>query len=241
MNMSLGELISIKEGEVISVVGSGGKTTLIYNLAEEFKEAKVLISTTTKMMKPRENQVDYFYCLDNDDVKNEKGRTFIASEMVNENKVSGDSLRIKEYIKEFDYSLVESDGSKRKPLKGWNDNEPVVLSETTKTIGIIPMHIIGEKVSEENIHRVEIFNSICGTKLGDEISLEVIADIISNTNGLFKNSIGEKILFLNRIEGEKSRDMALELLKILIDKENINLKFIGGSLKDKKYFDLKTF
>lgn len=40
-----------KKARTISVVGAGGKTTLIYRLAEELKEKgfRVLITTTTKM------------------------------------------------------------------------------------------------------------------------------------------------------------------------------------------------
>lgn len=237
MRISLENLINIKQGEVISVVGSGGKTSFIYNLANELKEGKVLISTTTKMFFPKENEIDYFFCLDeNDEVNIRKGRTFIAGKKVSENKISGDVLGIKKYISDFDYILIESDGSKRKPLKGWNDTEPVILSETTKTIGIIPMHIIGEKISEENIHRIEIFNEVCKCKIGDEITPEIIAKIITSPKGLFKNSIGEKILFLNRIEDEKSRTVALELLKILGGKSQSSIKVIGGSLTKKEYF-----
>ena len=43
-----------KKARTISVVGAGGKTTLIYRLAEELKEKglRVLITTTTKMYVP---------------------------------------------------------------------------------------------------------------------------------------------------------------------------------------------
>ena len=32
----------------------------------------------------------------------------------------------------FDLILIEGDGSKRKNLKGWNDNEPAVYEENNK-------------------------------------------------------------------------------------------------------------
>lgn len=233
----LGDLIDIKIGDIISVVGSGGKTTFIYNLAEELRKEKVLISTTTKMLCPEENQVDYFFCLAEDnEISIKKGRTFIAGEKVNQNKISGDISLIKKYMSRFDYVLLECDGSKTKPLKGWNDTEPVILNETTKTIGIIPLHIIGQKVTEENIHRIEIFNNIFKTKLGDEITLDVIAEIIVNPSGLFKDSVGEKILFLNRIDDEKSKELVWKLLEILSRKNKNSLKIIGGDLKKNQYY-----
>ncbi len=231
------DLINIRKGDVISVVGSGGKTTFIYNLARELIKEKVLISTTTKMLCPLKEEVDYFFCLDKfKNINIRKGRTFIAEKIISDKKVCGNILHIESYVNNFDYTLLESDGSKRKPLKGWNENEPVIINKTTKTVGIIPLHIIGEKITDKNIHRIEKFNDICKTKIGDEITLEVIADIISDSNGLFKGAIGEKILFLNRIETEKCMKMAWELLEIL-KKKNIDfIRVIGGSLKKKEYY-----
>lgn len=235
---SLSYLIDIKIGDIISVVGSGGKTTFIYNLAKEIKNEKILISTTTNMLYPEENQVDYFFCLAEDNkISIKEGRTFIAGEKVSKNKISGDISLIKKYISRFDYILLECDGSKTKPLKGWNSTEPVILNETTKTIGIIPLHIVGEKITEKNIHRIEIFNNVFKTKIGDEITLNVIAEIITNPKGLFKDAVGEKILFLNRINNKKSKELVWKLLEILSRKNKNSLKIIGGDLKKNKYYE----
>ena len=238
MKNSLSDLIDIKIGDIISVVGSGGKTTFIYNLAKEIKNEKVLISTTTKMLYPEENQVDYFFCLSEDnEISIKEGRTFITGEKVSKNKISGDLSLIKKYMSRFDYVLLECDGSKTKPLKGWNSTEPVILNETTKTIGIIPLHIVGEKITEKNIHRIEIFNDVFKTKVGDEITLNVILEIITNPKGIFKGAVGEKILFLNRINDDKSKELVWKLLKILSRKNKNSLKIIGGDLKKNKYYE----
>lgn len=238
MKNSLSYLIDIKIGDIISVVGSGGKTTFIYNLAKEIKNEKILISTTTKMLYPEENQVDYFFCLAEDnEISIKEGRTFITGEKVSKNKISGDVSLIKKYMSRFDYVLLECDGSKTKPLKGWKSTEPVILDEATKTIGIIPLHIVGEKITEKNIHRIEIFNDVFKTKVGDEITLNVIAEIITNPKGLFKDAVGEKILFLNRINDDKSKELVWKLLEILSRKNKNSLKIIGGDLKKNKYYE----
>ena len=41
-----------------------------------------------------------------------------------------------------DYMIIEGDGSKMKPLKGWNKTEPVYTKNTTKSVGILPINII---------------------------------------------------------------------------------------------------
>ncbi len=50
-----------KKARTISVVGAGGKTTLIYRLAEELKEKgfRVLITTTTKMYVPEKRFIPW--------------------------------------------------------------------------------------------------------------------------------------------------------------------------------------
>ena len=108
MKNSFSDLIDIKIGDIISVVGSGGKNTFIYNLAKEIKNKKILISSTTKMLYPEENQVDYFFCLAEDnEISIKEGRTFIGGEKVSKNKISRDISLIKKYIIRFDYILIK--------------------------------------------------------------------------------------------------------------------------------------
>lgn len=239
MKKTLRELINIRMGDVISVVGSGGKSTLIYNLGRELKENKVLITTTTKMYYPKVSyEVDYFFSLDRDKKINiNLGRTFLGRGILKDNKVFGDLNLIESYRNYFDFVLIESDGSKRKPLKAWNEEEPVIFLESTKTIGVVPIHIIGEEITEEIVHRLEIFKDIFKVNLGDKISLELLCNIITCKEGLFKEAKGEKILFINRVSGRKERELVWKLREILSERNKNSFKIIGGDLKKQTYYD----
>ncbi|MDF2949885.1 MAG: yqeC, partial [Sedimentibacter sp.] len=47
---TLEEIFNINTGDVVSIVGSGGKTSLLFKLAEELKNKyKVLVSTSAKI------------------------------------------------------------------------------------------------------------------------------------------------------------------------------------------------
>jgi probable selenium-dependent hydroxylase accessory protein YqeC len=52
--MTLKEALDIRPGEVISLVGGGGKTTLMFALARElaFGDGCVVTTTTTKILEP---------------------------------------------------------------------------------------------------------------------------------------------------------------------------------------------
>lgn len=242
MGHSLRGLLGISRGDVLSVVGSGGKTTFIYNLAKEIKSSKVLISTTTKMFYPKSDQVDRFFSLDcYKDFKAYNGLTFIADKIEN-NKVScSDFDLLKGYFSLFDYVLLECDGSKRKPLKGWGIFEPVILKETTKTVGIIPMHVLSKEVSEDVVHRLEIFNSLFKVECKEKITLNLLADIITNPKGLFKNAVGERVLFLNRVSSFKDFCLVWKLLNILSKRNKNSLKVIGGDLVKNRYYEFKAW
>ena len=59
---TLTEIYNIKKGDVVSIVGSGGKTSLLFMLAEELKnEYKVLISTSAKILKPLESEYNNMF------------------------------------------------------------------------------------------------------------------------------------------------------------------------------------
>ena len=59
-DMRIKDNIVIKSKEVISIVGAGGKTSLMYALGKELRNKKVLLSTTTKILPPRFDEVDFY-------------------------------------------------------------------------------------------------------------------------------------------------------------------------------------
>ena len=56
----LKDILGINKKDVISIVGAGGKTTMLFSLSKELK-GKVCLSTTTKIFMPIKSDYDYFY------------------------------------------------------------------------------------------------------------------------------------------------------------------------------------
>lgn len=238
--MKLKEVLDIKLGDVVTIVGAGGKTTLMFTLGEELRgEGKVLITTTTKIYMPKTKQFDFLEINPNGFSKEvSKTGIYIYGEgLDDENKIKGLNLKLLEkQLHKFDYVLVEGDGSKKKPIKGWREDEPVVSSNTTKTVGVLSIEVVGKEINEENIHRVDRFLDITNSKLDDVIDLEMITSLVFHEKGLFKDAKGEKILFINKVESYKDKMLA-ECLKEKIKKINngyIN-KIICGSLRGEVY------
>lgn len=236
--MTLTQLLGLKPKEVISCVGSGGKTSFIYTLANELRREKVLVTTTTKMFRPRDKQVDYLVKENEFDIDNLKsGITFLCDDISNENKVNCSEETINSVIDNFDFTIIESDGSKRKALKAWRDGEPLIITKTTKTVGIIPIQAIGIEIKDKNIHRLEIFQNQFNPNKYKYVDVTHLAKIIFHDKGLFKDAVGEKILFINGIDGEKELEMARKLHEKIVSENNeFPLKIIGGTLKGLNFF-----
>jgi probable selenium-dependent hydroxylase accessory protein YqeC len=242
--MKLNSLLNLDNGDLVSIVGAGGKTSLMFTLAEELKEdSKLLVTTTTKIFVPNKEQYD-FMAIGPEEFQeircSNKNGIYVYGNSVNEEgKIVGISIDVlNDQLSCFDYILAEADGSKGKPIKGWNMTEPVVSSKTMKTIGILSIESIGKEINEKNVHRVSEFLNITNAKKDGIISIENILSIIFHPSGLFKCSFGERILFINKVETNEQMVLAEELMhyiKIKNEKDILIDKIIYGSLKNKEY------
>lgn len=194
--------LNTKMGEVISLIGGGGKTTTLYTLANELKEIghKVLVTTTTAIYSP-ESGYDYYFLedLENDFGPKEGSITVLGSRIKN-GKLLGLTLdKVANLIERqlFDFILIEADGAKCKPIKVPASHEPVVPDKTTKTLGVIGLDALDKKI-EDIAHRPEIFAKVTNKKLSDRIDEDTIISCVLSEKGLFKGACGRRILILNK-------------------------------------------
>ena len=137
--MSLSEALSVNTS-VISVVGAGGKTTLLHRLEDECvrKKQHVIITTTTKIM--HENKP---YFLEDTSIGKIKdtlgkfGRVWIGSRDLISGKTAPPAKEILDEIFWWELPiLVEADGAKRLPLKVPAEHEPVIPSQTGHVVSV---------------------------------------------------------------------------------------------------------
>jgi probable selenium-dependent hydroxylase accessory protein YqeC len=242
--MKLSNYLGLKKSDIISIVGAGGKTTMMFKLAEELRGLnKVLVTTTTKIYVPLEDRYD-FICTDSkmlpQYIHMKQSGIYILGSGVNcENKILGlGEKELDELVPYFDYILIEADGAKKKRLKGWSELEPVIYRKTTKTVGILDIQALGLIINEDNVHRSKIFCELTGAKLGETVQLEHLLKIIINPLGLFKAALGEKILYINKVESANDLILAKSLVNdINSNGEKLIDKILIGSLKTDTHLD----
>ncbi len=239
------KILSIEKGDVVSIVGSGGKSTMLFKLANELRnEYRVLASTSTKIMMPSAGDCDYLYCNIENYFMNKPNAnnsiTVVSKKLdFQTNKLIGiDDDDLECIVKDFDIVLLESDGSRNLPIKGWKDHEPPVLKRTNKTIGIFPADYINKRAEKDFIYGIDEFNIL--TEKSEYIDFESIRKICSNKNGIFKNSKGSLYLFFNKAETREEINVVKELseyLKKSAVNKPYNFKIILGSLEKGVYYE----
>jgi len=220
--------LKIKKGDVVSIVGAGGKTTLLNYLSNKYRrDNSVLMTTTTKIFPPLKYDYLYHNIKFLDTVSQPlKNSLYIVAPKYKDKLSSLPMGDLKILIKYFDYTFIEADGSKMKPLKGWNETEPVICTETTITIGVIDLTHIGKAIDKKNIHRIELFCKLVGKKEGDLLTLDDYIKIILNKDGIFKNSKGKKVIYFSKADLIKDLKIIDEIKSKLYDKN-----FVGEFLE----------
>lgn len=181
---------------VLAVVGCGGKTSLIKRLAESYQSENVLISPTTKMYPIKAGSA---HCCGAFNAETGKLEALPAGEL------AGLASR-------YDIVLLEADGSRSLPCKGWMEDEPVVPAYCTHTVGVVTINGLGKAATGEIVHNLPQFLALTGLREGQTITRQALCDMVCAPGGMFKNSAGSRILLVNQIEDRKGAEMAGALL-----------------------------
>ncbi|MFC2008301.1 selenium cofactor biosynthesis protein YqeC [Chloroflexota bacterium] len=230
---SLRQAFRIRQREVISLVGGGGKTTLMFALARELASSgqSVVTTTTTNILEPSssETRLLILEADEEDTVKSllqnlDKHRHItLAREKLPSGKLNGVSPELVVKIAELSqvsYTIVEADGAARRSLKAPTFYEPVIPYNTSLVIPLVGIDAIGCHLTEEHVFRSEIVSKLLGLPLGEIVTAEHIAFLITHPQGITKGSPAQAriIPFLNKVDLEeglaKGRDLAGKILVI---------------------------
>ena len=205
-----------KKGRIISLVGGGGKTTLMYVLGKSLARAgfKVLLTTTTHISKPAEefakNKAELVKIWENSPLA-------IMGE-----EAEGGKLKAPEGLEEClglgEFAIIEADGAKGLPIKTPEEHEPVILPESDMVIAIAGIDALGKPL-EQACFRKERTAGLLGTSESHIITEEDIAFILSSSEGAMKN-VGERdyIAVINKCDTPGLMEKGRNIKKILEEK-----------------------
>lgn len=211
---------------IISLVGGGGKTTTIYQLADELSEQglRVLITTSTHIQCP-ENGLSAFV----DHVREvtadmwEGGILTVGKPLLKEEetyKLSmpeglGEPEEMERLLQMADVILIEADGAKKKPVKVPGEWEPVIIPQTGLVIACAGLSALGGTFAD-TCFRFREYGKWLMREGENVITPEDLALILMDERGSHRGVQGRYYrVVLNQADGEKELKAAEMILKLL--------------------------
>ncbi len=215
------KLLFLEQRGVLSLVGAGGKTSLLFHLAHRLAGSgkRVLTTTTTKIFVPTPDQ-SQTVLIDADPEAilqqafscrhTTNHITAAAAQMVGTGKLQGFAPAAIHVFQEsglFDWILVEADGAAGRPLKAPAGHEPVIPPATSVIVAVASLEVLGEPLSEELVFRSALAGEMMGLTMGETITESDLARLLSHPLGSFKGAPphARRFIFLNKADSTERR------------------------------------
>lgn len=219
-------------GTIWSVIGGGGKTTLLRSLADELvAEGKTVILATTTHFLPF-SDIDTIVSTDEFEVARQlRAQRVIcvgtpAHEARNAGKLAPSRIAPQDLARLADFVLVEADGSRHMPVKAHSNREPVIPEGSDLTIMVIGASAFGKPVAQA-VHRAELFceNSRC--EQNDVVTPELLARHLATE--IRRGAIDPSLIIVNQAEDPEMVEAAQTFYEELITM-GMKMPMLAGSI-----------
>lgn len=244
--MGLAAALGVTAGEVVALVGAGGKTTTAWRLVEELSAGGqwVVFTTTTRIFRPREARLLLAVRPDPTEVARrlaeepalvlaaacgERGDPIHAARC----PYPADPVKLvglePEVVGDLACALpgvtwlVEADGAKGRLLKAPAEHEPVVPAATDRVIVVAGLGALGAPLDERTVHRPELAARLLGVPLGTRLTPALIARLVAHPAGGLKGlpARAEVVALLTRWDDPPCDEEAAEVARLLLAEQRI--------------------
>jgi molybdenum cofactor cytidylyltransferase len=255
--IGLPEAFGLRSGELVSITGGGGKSSLMFALARALP-GRVIMTTTTRIFAAQTKLAEAICVIPSETpsvalegrgrpfgelpgeseqsaqlggLLERHGRCLVIGEIAGE-KASGVPPDLPGRLlarADVDYVLVEADGSRMRPCKAPAGHEPVVPPETTVLVPVAGIDAVGGRLADV-AHRPERVAALTGLTLSDEMTSAALAALLSHPEGGLKGAPDRARLIplLNKVMTAKQSIAADEVARLLLRNERIDSVVIGA-------------
>lgn len=206
---TLAQQLGLGGRELVSLVGGGGKSTMLFGLGNELAAAgyRVILTTTTKMGRDQAMVApNVCWSADTDCAAaalDKPGPVMLVT-AGDDHKVTGPPPELVDRLfadSDADFIIVEADGSRRRPLKAPAAHEPVVPSASTTMVILMGIDAVGRPLGEVT-HRVEEATRFTGLEASHVLTPQDCAVILAHPDGALRVCPPHTrvVIALNKIE-----------------------------------------
>lgn len=227
--MNLRNALRLSDRPRLAFVGSGGKTSALFQLARQF-DPPVIITSTTHLGAAQAAQADVWTIATAPqevvEASIESGQQIL---LFTGPEGDADRLRgIDQAVLAEIYALaerlrcpllVEADGSRQLPLKAPTDHEPVIPHFCDTVVVVAGLSALGKQLTSEWVHRVERYSELSRLPAGGTITANHIANVLLHPQGGLKSipDGARRVVLLNQADTPelqaRARSLSEELLR----------------------------
>lgn len=201
----------------ICLVGGGGKTTVMYELAAAWAACgrRVLVLTSTHILQPADGR----FADDVPAVQNlwqQRRYAVIGTPELSTGKLTAPPQFLYEALQlQADVILCEADGSKHHPCKAPAAHEPVLLPDSDIVLAVAGMDALGNSL-QQACQRPQLAAELLGCSAEKIIDAQMLASLLLSEQGARKNvGVRAYYIVLNKCDLIKAAQQE-EMLRLLV-------------------------
>ncbi len=214
----------------VAIVGSGGKTTALFQLARAWPSTihgpqSIVLSATSHLGEWQLSLADHHIiartATDLDHLP-ETGLTLVTGPLDGDRTRPLDPEllnRLQAWCAAQGFPLlIEADGSRRHPLKAPAAHEPPIPAFVDTVLVVAGLTGLNKPLTEDFIHRPEIFSQLSGLSLGETVTPEALARVLTHAQGGLKNipASARRVALLNQADSPELQSAGGKLAKLLL-------------------------
>jgi len=243
MDVSISQALRANASSCMAFTGAGGKTTALFQLARNL-QPPVIVTATSHLgawqLQMADQHVITGAAASLEEIQpGLRGVTLITGELDGDRtKPVNDALLkwLHQYCKDHTIPLlIEADGARQKPVKAWAEHEPAIPAFADQVVQVAGLSAIGKPLSDESVHRAEIFSRISGLKMGEFVTAEAITKVLTDFSGGLKNIPpgARRTVLLNQADHSGLQSVASRMVRPLLTAYD---SVIIASLANQKIF-----
>jgi len=225
----------------IALVGAGGKSSALFQLARELFETPsklshknaVLVTATTHLATNQILLADHHFAIHTPEdfarleIQLPNGVILITGTSAGEDRVSGLNLATIDRVFELAERhrlplLIEADGSRLRPIKAPAEHEPVIPQSVDTVLVTAGLSALGKPLSPEWVQHPELVARITGLSPGDSITQDAFEALMNSPTGGLKDipEFVRRIALLNQADSSQLQASANHIAKNILTSYN---------------------
>jgi probable selenium-dependent hydroxylase accessory protein YqeC len=239
----LAHFLGIKPSHCVSIMGAGGKSTLMNRLADELivLGCTVVLSSTTNYHRPHSLQSDQI--LLTRDVPDWPVQLVALARRWNRLVVLHHELG-SAMVKGLDVAavrtlhaqiadavvIVKTDGARKRWFKAPNPSEPVIPPWSHLCIIVVNHHILGQPLTEALVHRPERVAEIADVPLGVAITPRMVGTVLTDARTYAPKlpAGARRVVYISHVQSPADLDQAAAIAAHL-DRTSLNAVVAGDT------------